>query len=250
MVWAIFTKELRLIFQDKSMYFWMLALPIAFIVIFSAIFGNMEMDQGTASSQIVPGYTVMFVFFIMISMVQHFLRDRDSGMLARLNSTMMKPIHFMLGMWLPHICVLLIQSAVLLGFGHLVYGLELGNIASVLVIVFALAVCATGLGLMLAMLTNSLNAAIAIVQITAFGGAVLGGLWFPFNSMPEGMQMIGQFLPQRWALQALQAAMLDDAGFQVSEVWRASLLLLGLGAFAAIAAILLYKSFSEKSFKM
>lgn len=249
MVFSLFAKELRLIFQDRSMYFWMLALPIVFIVIFSTIFSGADAENGNAVGQIVPGYTVMFMFFIMISIVQHFLRDRDSGMLARLSSTSIRPVPFMLGMWLPHIVVLLIQSAVLLGFGRAVYGLSLGNIASVIMIVLALAICATGLGLVLAMLSRSLNAAIAIVQIVTFGGAVLGGLWFPFSSLPEGVQAVGQFTPQRWALQALQAAMLEQAGLQAAEVWQAVLLLFMIGAAAAGAAILLYRRFAEKSFR-
>ncbi|MFC6333530.1 ABC transporter permease [Paenibacillus septentrionalis] len=245
MIGSIFTKEIRLILKDKSTFFWLFALPILFIVIFAAIFSNASTDRGAAIAQIVPGYTVMFVFFIMISMVQCFLRDRDSGMLARLQATLMPPLHFLFGMWMPHVLVLLIQSATLLGFGYFVYGLELGNAAAVLVIVLSLAICATGIGLALSMIIGSLNAAIAIVQIIAMGGAVLGGLWFPFENLPTGVQAIGKFTPQYWALQGLQSAMLDGSGLLVDAVWKAVLLLLGIGAIAIAASIVLYGRYSR-----
>jgi len=246
MLVSIFTKEVYLIFKDKSTFFWLFALPILFIVIFASIFSNTATDRGTAIAQIVPGYTVMFVFFIMISMVQCFLRDRESGMLARLKGTMLPPMHFLIGMWLPHVFVLLIQSFILLGFGYFVYGLSLGNALSVALIILALAICATGLGLILSMIASSLNAAIAVVQVIAMGGAVLGGLWFPFETLPESVQMIGRFTPQYWALKALQAAMIDNASFTANVVWQALLLLGVIGAISVIAAIGLFRRFSSK----
>lgn len=246
MIGSIFAKEVRLIFKDKSTYFWLFALPILFIVIFAAIFSNTTTNRGEAIAQIVPGYTVMFVFFIMISMVQCFLRDRESGMLARLRSTLMPPLHFLLGMWLPHVVVLLIQSTVLLGFGYAVYDLQLGNIPAVIAIVLALAICATGLGLALSMIASSLNAAIAVVQIIAMGGAVLGGLWFPFEMLPKAVQTIGQFTPQYWGLQGLQSAIVDGSGFNVNAVWQAVLLLLGIGVIGIVGAIALFRRYSRK----
>ncbi|MDP4164791.1 MAG: ABC transporter permease, partial [Bacillota bacterium] len=71
-------------------------------------------------TQVVPGYTVMFVFFIMITMIRNFLKDKESGMLSRLRSTPMKPFQYLMGMWVPNILVVWTQSAVLLIFGKLV----------------------------------------------------------------------------------------------------------------------------------
>lgn len=246
MISSIFAKEVRLIFKDKSTYFWLFALPILFIVIFAAIFSNLSDNQGEAIAQIIPGYTVMFVFFIMISMVQSFLRDRESGMLARLRSTLMPPYHFLLGMWLPHVLVLIIQSTVLLGFGYLVYGLQLGNVLAVIALVLALAICATGLGLALSMIASSLNAAIGVVQLIAMGGAILGGLWFPFEMLPDAVQAIGRFTPQYWGLQGLQSAMINGSGLNVATVWQAVLLLLGIGVVGLAGAIALFKRYSLK----
>ncbi len=61
-----------------------------------------EEKENTSSidviSQIVPGYTVMFVFFVIISMVRRFIKDKENGMTARLSSTPMRSGSYLLGM--------------------------------------------------------------------------------------------------------------------------------------------------------
>src|SRR5699024_4311140 len=72
--------------KDNGLYFWTFILPIIFIVLFISIFtsGTMADNKEEVINKIVPGYTVMFVFFIMISMCYSFLEDRNKGMVARL----------------------------------------------------------------------------------------------------------------------------------------------------------------------
>ncbi len=110
-----------------------------------------------ATAQFVPGYTVMFVFYIMISMVRRLFTEKESGMIARLRGTPMRPWEYLIGMWVPFLITVLIQSTVLLGFGHFVYGLYLGDLLSIVLIVLSLAICGTGLGLALAFLVRGEN---------------------------------------------------------------------------------------------
>src|SRR5699024_6094648 len=94
---AIMQIEIRKNIQDKGLLFWMIILPIVFTVLFISFFttdteANMK-EQIILS--IVPGYVVMFVFFIMISMVNTFIKDRNDGMIARLASTPISPIYYL-----------------------------------------------------------------------------------------------------------------------------------------------------------
>lgn len=196
-------------------------------------------------TQIVPGYTVMFVFFIMITMIINMMKDRDSGMLARLQGTPMRAYHYLVGMWLPSIVIVLIQSTVLLTFGHFVYGLHLGDIFAVALIVIALAVCSTGLGLMLSVWVTSENMGIGLVQVIAMGGAITGGLWFPYEFLPKAVQMIGQFTPQYWAQRALQDVMVRGA--HISSVWLMITIVFAFGLAGLVVAILRFKRFASKT---
>lgn len=196
-------------------------------------------------TQIVPGYTVMFVFFIMINMILGLLKDRQSGMLARLQSTPMKPLHYLCGMWVPHVLVLLIQSAVLLSFGRIAYGLQIGNPLAIALIVIGLAVCATGLGLMLSMLVSSENTGIAVVQVITMGGAIVGGLWFPYEMLPRAVQAVGQFTPQYWAQRGMQDVMIRGAG--AADIGWTLLVLFAFGLGGLIVAWLRFRKFAMKT---
>lgn len=82
---AIVLLELKKKTQDKGLWFWTFLLPIIFIVGFITLFGeSMGAEPEQLVVQIVPGYTVMFSFYIMISIVIAFIKDRDSGMTARI----------------------------------------------------------------------------------------------------------------------------------------------------------------------
>ncbi len=118
MMWVIFKMESHKIVHDKGMYFWLFILPILFTVLFISIFTSetLGVDKKEVITSIVPGYTVMFVFFVMISMGFSFLQDRDHGMVARLASTPLHPSHYLLGKWAAYFLVVGIQMIVLLLF--------------------------------------------------------------------------------------------------------------------------------------
>jgi ABC-2 type transport system permease protein len=202
---------------------------------------NTSSTQIDAISQFVPGYTVMFVFFIMITMVRRFFKEKESGMLSRMQSTPVKPIVYLIGMWIPALISVLIQCTVLLSFGHFVYGLDLGNLYAVSTIVICLAICGTGLGLAMAVCVTGENQGLALTQVFTLGGAVLAGLWFPFELLPPIAQTIGKLTPQFWAQTGLQDVMVRGA--QIGDVWQGLLFLLGYGALGILIALSRFKHY-------
>jgi ABC-type multidrug transport system, permease component len=192
-------------------------------------------------SQIVPGYTVMFVFFIMISMLQRFFQERDSGMIARLQGTPLKTLSYLAGMWVPPFVSVLIQCTILLAVGKIFYGLYLGNLLAVFLIVLALGFCGTGLGLGLSMLARSQNQGIGFTQLIALGGAIVAGLWFPSELLPSFVQKIGYFTPQYWAMQGFQDVMIRNAGTGSIVANLMILILFGLVGF--VIALFRFKPF-------
>lgn len=196
-------------------------------------------------SQIVPGYTVMFVFFILITMVRRFFKEKESGMVARLRSTPMNPFTYLVGMWVPSLLSVLIQCTVLLMFGHFAYNVKLGNVETIITIVLCLAICGTGLGLALSFLVKGENQGIGITQIITLGGAALSGLWVPFDMLPKFAQAIGRFTPQYWAQQGLVNAMVHGA--HIGDVWKSVAVLLVFGVVGLIVASLRFKAFLRAS---
>lgn len=202
---------------------------------------NTSTKQVNAISQYVPGYTVMFVFFIMITMVRRFFKERESGMVARMQSTPLHSIVYLIGMWIPALLSVVIQCTVLLAFGHFVYDLDLGNLFAISTIVICLAICGTGLGLAMAVCVTGENQGLALTQVFSLGGAVLAGLWFPFEMLPSFARAIGYFTPQYWAQTGLQDVMVRGAN--VGGVWKGLLVLIGYGVLGILIALVRFKHF-------
>ncbi len=181
------------------------------------------------ASQIVPGYTVMFVFYIMITILRSMFKERDGGILERVKTTPLKAYQYMLGMWLPQVLAAMVQIFVLFAFGHWLLKLELGNYGLLFLLSLALALCATALGMMLTMLAKGENQGMAMMQFFTLGGAAMAGLWMPLDMLPATMQKIAHILPQYWAMQGYQALLLNTGDRQV--VWT------GIGMLTAIALV-------------
>ncbi|WP_181347426.1 ABC transporter permease [Thalassobacillus sp. CUG 92003] len=245
-MWAIARTELKKNIQDIGLWFWTFVLPIIFIVAFVAIFkGDESASYQEVVTQIIPGYTVMFAFFIMISMVIAFVKDRERGMVARIASTPLPIKDYFIGKWIPFMMIVLIQITVLLTFGVLVYDLALGDPIALITLSLALAFIVTGFGMAMAVLVKTENMGIALTQVIALGGALLGGLWMPVEIMPDYVQTISQMLPQYWALEGYKEIILQDGG--VSDIWKPLLILVGAGAAGGILAYAAYPRFLRQS---
>ncbi|WP_342527235.1 ABC transporter permease [Chryseomicrobium sp. FSL W7-1435] len=243
---AIALLELKKKTKDKGLWFWTFLLPIIFIVGFITLFGeSMGADPEQLVVQIVPGYTVMFSFYIMISIVIAFIKDRDSGMAARLASTPLSRLEYFAGKWLPFMAVVLLQIVVLFGFGVMAYDLPLGDPVALAALSVGLALVATGCGMAMAVLAKTENMGIALTQVIALGGAMLGGLWMPIEFMPEVMQNIAQFLPHYWALEGYKTVLLNQGS--LLDVWQSLAVLVGFGIACSTLALLAYPRYLREA---
>jgi len=246
-MFAMLLLELKKNLQDKGLLFWMILLPIIFTVLFIAVFtsGVDEATKQTITTSIVPGYTVMFVFFIIISMVSSFLKDRDLGMVARLASTPLTSHSYLLGKWIPYMIIVWIQIAILLIFGKIVYHVPLEQPILILILSVILAFTTTGIGLFCALIVQTENMGIAITQIIALGGAFLGGLWVPLEMMPSFLQGIAKTLPQYWGHLGFREAMTGT--LEMQEFFQVVFILFAFGCGSFILSVVLYPKFLQKA---
>ncbi|MDO7906969.1 ABC transporter permease [Paenibacillus sp. JX-17] len=202
---------------------------------------NMSSEQLSAIDQIVPGMTVMFVFFIMITMTRRFFEEKKTGLFTRIRSTRITPVQYLIGMWVPFILTVMAQCSVLFAFGHFMYDLHLGNYPALIVIVIALSIAGTGIGLGLSFVVPGEGAAMVITQLISMGGAILGGLWFPTYLLPEFVQHISRFMPQYWAQHSLINIIAHHA--HISDVLLPAGVLLLFGLVGLGVALLRLPSF-------
>ncbi|MBE9917382.1 ABC transporter permease [Paenibacillus donghaensis] len=193
-------------------------------------------DHFDMIDQVVPGMTVMFVFFIMITMARRFFEEKKTGLLSRIRTTRIKPLYYLIGMWFPFMLTVIAQCVILFAFGHFVYGLKLGDIAALSAVIISLSIAGTGIGLGLSFLVPGEGAAMVITQLISMGGAMLGGLWVPSYLLPQTVQTIGHFMPQFWAQHSLQDIIAHGA--HLGDVAGPALILLTFGLAGLTIAML------------
>lgn len=155
--------------------------------------------------QLVPAYTVLFVFFLITMMARSFLSEREQGTLRRLRLAPLRPYQLLIGKTLPFFLLSLVQTALLFFAGHWLFGMELGGRPWLLIpTVFMTSLTATALGLMTATLvrTDSQVSAYAIFLLLTMGA--ISGCLMPRQLLPLAMQKASLITPHAWALIAFE----------------------------------------------
>ncbi len=158
--------------------------------------------------QTVPGYTVMYVFFIIGFLVSLIHEEQHAGTYRRLLSMPVSKAALLGGKMLLAICVNFLQVAFMFALGHFLFGLNLGNLLALSLLTLALSFSATGIGMAAATLKSADSVYIAPLII----GALLGGCMFPTDIMPGFLRTISKLVPHSWALQGYQDLMVRGQG--------------------------------------
>ncbi|QQK76947.1 ABC transporter permease [Salicibibacter cibarius] len=244
-MWAVANIETRKQLQDKSLLFWSLVLPIVFIMGFMAIFAADAPDETAIANQIITGFSVFFAVFIIISMVISFVKDRENGFVARMASTPLTPGGYFIGKWLPFGAIVVGQIMALAILGIVVYGMSIDQPFFYLLIACFVAMMVTSWGVAIAMFSKTENTGLALTQVIAFAGAILGGLWMPFETLPDTIQTIGSFSPQYWAHQAFLSTLPGQPAGE--NVGIALLILLAYTGVGFALAFVGYREFLRES---
>jgi ABC-type Na+ efflux pump permease subunit len=173
--------------------------------------GSGLLRRGAHRYQIlVPAYTVMFSFFLVLSVGWVFVAERRQGTLKRLRMAPISRWQILIGKLVPCYTVSLLQGILLLLAGRLLFGMRWGpdhwslaeQASWLLLIVACTSLAAMGLALLVASLART------EVQVALYGAvpvlvlALIGGCVLPREMMPAETQYFTLFTPQGWALDA------------------------------------------------
>lgn len=161
---------------------------------------------------LVPGFTVMFVFFLINIMARSFIAERDQGTLRRLRLAPVTAASVLIGKTLPFYLTSVLQTSMLFVCGRLLFHMSWGPEPIYLVpVILCTSLAATSLGLLLATWVRTDQ------QVSAYGTSlvlVLGGVsgcLFPRVWLPAGMKTISLATPHAWALEAFDAVLTRSA---------------------------------------
>ncbi|MBM3980739.1 MAG: ABC transporter permease [Planctomycetes bacterium] len=166
--------------------------------------GTGVLNRGTLRYQIlVPSYTVMFAFFLVLSVGWLFVAERKHGTLVRLRAAPLTRGQILTGKLLPCLFVSLAQGAFLLAAGRVIFGMTWGSRPELLLpLVACTSFAAVGLSVLVASVarTETQVAVYGTLVVLVLGG--VSGSLMPRDLMPEQMKTISLVTPHAWALDA------------------------------------------------
>lgn len=159
-------------------------------------------------SWIVPGFTVMFAFFVISVMARSFIAERENGTLRRLMMAPISPVSMLAGKIAPFYLTSVIQCLLLFLCGRMLFGMSWGPAPIYLLpVVLCTSLAATALGLLLATVVHSDQ------QVSSYGTTLIlvlssmSGCFFPRDMFPQAMKKISLVTPHAWALKAFDAVL-------------------------------------------
>jgi ABC-2 type transport system permease protein len=181
-------------------------------------------QAGAAAGQIPSGFVLsspgMMVNFIMFSLTTAgiaLIMERRNGTLQRLMTTRVRRSELIGGKVAGMFALTFLQQVLLIAVGQFVFGVDyLRDPAALLLMMIALSLVASSLGLLLASVLTSEQALIAAVVITSMCVSAMSGAWFPLEITGPAFQFVGHLLPTAWILDGLRGIIVR--GFDVSDV--------------------------------
>jgi ABC-type Na+ efflux pump permease subunit len=196
------------------------------------------LKRGAQRYQIlVPSYTVMFAFFLVLTVGWLFVAERQHGTLKRLRAAPLSRTQLLLGKLLPCFGLSVFQGVFLLAAGKWVFGMSWGPRPEWLVpVVLATSLSAMGLALLVAALARTetqvaIYGTLLVLVLAGMSGCLMGDR----ELMPEAMRQVSLATPHAWALSAYKQLLTASAP-NLGLVAQACGVLTGFGvAFVALA---------------
>lgn len=225
--------------------------PGARVSEFEDLEGGGILRRGARRYQLlVPGFTVLFTFFLVLTVGWVFVAERRQGTLKRLRTAPITRAEILLGKLLPCFVLSLGQGVFLLVAGRLLFGMRWGpdtwalpvQAGWLLLVVFSTSLAAMGLAFLVAALART------EIQVALYGAvpmlvlALIGGCVLPREMMPERTQKLTLLTPQGWALDAYRELLAGPTTYEpnLQIVLTACAVLATFGvAFLALAWALL-----------
>lgn len=187
------------------------------------------------------GLGVMFLMFAVTGRSAILLEERENGVLGRLMAARVGMTRLLIGRWLFLVVLGATQVLVMFVWAALVFGLDLftsRHFVGFAVTTIAVAAAASAFGLILSAACSTrtqLNGVAVVVILTL---SVLGGNMFPSFLMPEGLQALGRWTFNAWALEAYRKVFwydrpLSELSPQIAALLGATLLFLGVARWMA-----------------
>jgi ABC-2 type transport system permease protein len=192
---------------------------------------------------IVPGLVGIILTMTMVLFTSAALvRERERGNLELLITTPVKPMELMIGKIVPYVFVGLIQMAIILGLGHLIFDVPInGRLDQLLLAALVFISASLTLGMLISTIAKTQLQAMQLTVFLLIPSILLSGFMFPYEGMPKLAQWIAEALPATHFIRLIRGIVLR-AG-TLMDLWPD---LLWLASFTVIGLLVAAKRFKKR----
>jgi len=198
---------------------------------------NVEVDVSQIDF-IAPGIIIFGLLIMVPTSARIMVRDKETGFMSRMLTTPTYPWEFISGYSVSLLVIAIVQIVIFILLG-VAFGMNIvGNIMLAFLIFLLTAVCSIGIGMVVASLSKSENQAEPLCWLIAMPLAVLSGVWFSREIMPEYIQVLGDIFPYAHAVSAARVVIIRGADFSAVSgpllflsCWAAGAFILGIALF-------------------
>ncbi len=138
---------------------------------------------------------------------------RVKRLLKRLIATPMRRSDFLLALITSRLALMLVEVALLLLVGRLVFKMVVqGNLSSIVVVGAVGSLCFAGLGLLVASRAQKIETVSGLMNLVMLPMFVLSGIFFSADRFPDALQPLIRLLPLTALNDALRSVILEGAG--------------------------------------
>jgi ABC-2 type transport system permease protein len=193
---------------------------------------------------IIPGLTgVIMMAICSIMTALSVSREKETGTLEQLISTPITSLELLLGKLLPYLVVGLVDLALVVGAGVLIFDVPFrGSYMDLFVASFIFLIGSLSWGLFVSVVAKSQIQASQISVISAFlPSFLLSGFIYPIENMPVVLQALTFIVPARYFVEVLKGLFLQGVGLTV--LWPQ---VLALVVYAVLVLNLARKRFTKR----
>lgn len=170
--------------------------------------------RSPAATRVVGGWAIMFLMFALNGAATSLFEEKKSGLFQRVLSGPVTRAQILWSKFLFGVLLGLVQIIVVFLAGSALYGIDVfGHLGNLAVVSIAAAGACTALGMFIASVSSSPEAAHGLATFIVLGMSAVGGAWFPISFMPEFMQKLAKFTVTYWAMEGFNEVLWAGRSF-------------------------------------
>ncbi|MCL4263228.1 MAG: ABC-2 transporter permease [Anaerolineae bacterium] len=183
-----------------------------------------------------PSMGILFLMFAMMDSTRSILEEERAGTLPRLLTTPIAHSELLMGKVGGVFLAGIIQFVVFVVASRLLFQLNWGqSVSGLALMVLAIVLAYTGLGLLIAAFARDVNQAAIFGSVISLVFAALGGNFVNAQNFPPWLDQLSKITINRWGIDGLTALTIYNGG--LADVLMPAAILLGIGGLFFLLAL-------------